>query len=222
MSGEVERTAGAYYDEKIFEAELVRLPEHWPVEFKMMLRYLERFIAPGWLVAEAGVSRPFRAILDMEDPAFFAPEDPQAAVAAYLRRTGQPGDLARGELVRAQLEGLALLYRRTVEELRGATGATPDAVSMVGGGCRNRLFCQLVADGTGLPVAAGPVEATATGNLGLQMVATGDLAGPPDVRALAGRSFPPERYEPRRSPGWDEAYGRYLGIRAAPRAAPRP
>ena len=97
------------------------------------------------LVAAAEAARPFRAILDMEDPAFFAPEDPEAAVAAYLRRTGQTladgcGTLSRGELVRSQLEGLALLYRRTVEELVSATGIRPDGICLVGGGCRNRLF----------------------------------------------------------------------------------
>ena len=169
------------------------------------------------LVTAAGSAWPFRAVLDMEDPAFFAPEDPEAAVAEYLARTGQartvgPAGLTRGELVRAQLEGLALLYRRTLEELRAAAGVDPDGICLVGGGCRNRVFCQLVADATGLPVAAGPVEATTVGNLGLQMAATGALSGPADVRALAVRSFPPQRFEPRPGGAWDEAYARYLKI----------
>jgi rhamnulokinase len=169
------------------------------------------------LVVAAEAARPFTAILDMEDPAFFAPEDPEAAVADHLRRTGQApagesGSLSLGELVRSQLEGLALLYRRTVEELVAGTGTSPDAVCLVGGGCRNRLFCQLVADATGLPVAAGPVEATAVGNIGLQMAATGALSGPADVRGLAARSFPQEHYDPHPDPRWTEAYTRYLGI----------
>jgi len=167
------------------------------------------------LVAAAASARPFRAIFDMEAPEFFAPEDPESAVAAYLRRTGQAatgGDLSRGELVRGQLEGLALLYRRTVEELRQAAGIDPDGVCLVGGGCRNRLFCQLVADATGLPVAAGPVEATSVGNIGMQMAATGALRGTAEVRELAARSFPPERYEPRSDAAWDEAYARYRAI----------
>ncbi len=63
------------------------------------------------------------------------------------------------------------------------------------------MFCQLVADATGFPVAAGPVEATAIGNLGLQMSETGALYGPADVRALVARSFPPDRYEPRPGAG---------------------
>jgi rhamnulokinase len=166
----------------------------------------------GELVASAEAARPFAAVLDMDDPAFFAPSDPEAAVAEYLSRTGQPGGLSRGELVRSQLEGLALLLRRAVGELPRASGITPDSICMVGGGCRNRLFCRLVADATGLPVAAGPVEATAIGNLGLQMVATGALGGPADVRVLCARSFPPDRYEPRPGPGWDGAYGKYLAI----------
>jgi rhamnulokinase len=185
------------------------------------------------LVAAAGAATPFAAIFDMEDPAFFAPEDPEAAVADYLRRTGQagtaavgaaraagaaangPGGLSRGELVRCQMEGLALLYRRTIGELRAATGVEPDGICLVGGCCRNQVFCQLVADATGLPVAAGPVEATAIGNLGLQMVATGELGAPADVRALAALSFPPDRYEPHPGGGWDEAYARYLRMTAA-------
>ena len=169
------------------------------------------------LVSAAESARPFRAVLDMEDPAFFAPENPEAAVAAYLQRTGQAAavgssGLTRGELVRGQLEGLALLYRRTLDELRAAAGVDPDGICLVGGGCRNRVFCQLVADVTGLPVAAGPVEATAVGNLGLQMVATGALGGPADVRTLAARSFPQERYEPRPAAAADEAYARYRQI----------
>jgi rhamnulokinase len=174
----------------------------------------------GDLVAAADAARPFRAVLDMEDPAFFAPENPEAAIAEYLARTGQAAavgaaGLTRGELVRGQLEGLALLYRRTLEELRAATGVDPDGICLVGGGCRNRVFCQLVADATGLVVAAGPVEATAVGNLGLQMAATGALGGPSDVRVLAARSFPPDRYEPHPGPAWDEAYARYRRISAA-------
>jgi rhamnulokinase len=174
----------------------------------------------GDLVAAAEAARPFRAVLDMEDPAFFAPENPEAAIAEYLVRTGQAtavgtAGLTRGELVRCQLEGLALLYRRTLEELRAAMGVDPDGICLVGGGCRNRVFCQLVADATGLAVAAGPVEATAVGNLGLQMAATGALGGPSDVRALAARSFPPDHYEPHPDPAWDEAYAQYRRISAA-------
>jgi sugar (pentulose or hexulose) kinase len=169
------------------------------------------------LVSAAESARPFRAVLDLEDPAFFAPENAEAAVTAYLERTGQaaavgPSGLTRGEMVRGQLEGLALLYRRTLDELRAATGVDPDGICLVGGGCRNRVFCQLVADATGLPVAAGPVEATAVGNLGLQMVATGALGSPADVRALAARSFPQDRYEPHPGVAWDEAYARYRRI----------
>jgi rhamnulokinase len=171
----------------------------------------------GDLVAAADAARSFRAVLDMEDPAFFAPENPEAAIAGFLARTGQAAavgsaGLTRGELVRSQLEGLALLYRRTLEELRAATGVSPDGICLVGGGCRNPVFCRLVADATGLPVAAGPVEATAVGNLGLQMAATGALDGPSDVRALAARSFPPDLYEPHPGPAWDEAYARYRSI----------
>lgn len=164
------------------------------------------------LSVAAKAAPPFAGILDLEDPAFFAPEDPERVVAEYLARTGQARSLSRGELVRAQLEGLALLYRRTIEELRQATGMRPDGISMVGGGCRNELFCQLVADATCLPVAAGPAEATAVGNLGLQCVATGELAAAKEVRELAARSFPPASYQPTVQTGWDAAYERFQDI----------
>ena len=93
-------------------------------------------------------------------------------------------------------------------------GVQVDTVHIVGGGAQNRLHCQFTADACGLPVVAGPVEATALGNVLVQMMAAGILSGLTDVREVVRRSSVVEHYEPRDRDAWDEAYGRFRRIAA--------
>jgi sugar (pentulose or hexulose) kinase len=112
--------------------------------------------------------------------------------------------------VRAILESLALKYRVVLEQLETVTGRRFDEIRVVGGGARNRLLNQFTADATGRTVIAGPIEATALGNIGLQMIATGAVGSIGEARAVIERSFPVERYVPSNTDRWDAQYRRFV------------
>jgi rhamnulokinase len=131
------------------------------------------------------------------------------AIAAFCREHGEPEPADRGEMVRSVLESLALRYRWTLERLARLQGRTFDELYVVGGGSRNRLLCQFTADALGLPVVAGPVEATAIGNAALQAVALGDLGSLQEAREVVRQSFDVEVYEPGDQGPWDQAYQRF-------------
>ena len=150
------------------------------------------------LLAAAGAEPPLERVVDIDDPAFLPPGDMPARVRAALRRTGQAVPEGRAGLVRCVLDSLALAYRRAVRQAAELAGRDPEVVHVVGGGARNELLCRLTADATALPVVAGPVEATAFGNLLVQAQATGALApGRRALRDVVAASAPTRRYEPR-------------------------
>jgi rhamnulokinase len=114
--------------------------------------------------------------------------------------------------VRAILEGLALKYRRVRDELEQVTGRRLDRVHIVGGGARNWLLCQMTADALGLPVYAGPAEATSVGNIMVQAMAAGLVSSLEEIRAVGRESSAVRRFRPRPSKEWDAAYKRFCGI----------
>lgn len=149
------------------------------------------------LLADAAAARPFAAVIDPDDASFLAPGDMPARIDAYLRRTGQNPPREPGGYVRCVLESLALAHRRTLRQAAGLAGRDPARIHLVGGGSRNELLCQWTADASGLPVTAGPAEATALGNILVQARAHGlldDLAG---MRRLVSRTQGLRHYEPR-------------------------
>lgn len=160
------------------------------------------------LVERAAAARPFVALLDPDHPDFIAPVDMPAAIRRYCRATGQPEPTDEGAMVRCILESLALAYRRTFEQLAEVVGYSVDTIHIVGGGSQNRLLCQWTAAACGVPVVAGPVEATAIGNLLVQMMGTGALQGLDQAREIVRQSAAVEHYEPADQDPWTEAYGR--------------
>ena len=151
------------------------------------------------------------SVVNTDHPDFVAPGDLPARVRAYCARTGQPAPEDEAAVVRCVLDSLALGYRRTLDDLTAVTGRPVTAVHIVGGGSRNRLLNQAVADVTGLPVTAGPVEATALGNTLVQLIALGDIEDLAQarevVRAGAGQEI--RRVEPSADDRLAERYGRY-------------
>ncbi|WP_268248918.1 FGGY-family carbohydrate kinase, partial [Pseudolysinimonas yzui] len=138
------------------------------------------------------------ALFDADDPGFLAPGDMPARIAAWLTAHDQPVPASRPELVRSILESLAAAYAQSIRDASALSGHAVEVVHLVGGGSQNELLCQLTANATGLPVLAGPVEATAIGNVLVQARAQGFVAGDLEaLRALVLRAFPPRRYEPR-------------------------
>lgn len=151
----------------------------------------------------------FRSLFDPDDAAFLHPEDMTAAIAAYCRKTGQPAPSDPPSYTRAILESLAFKYRFVLDTLEELTGARIGEVQVVGGGSRNRLLNRFTADASGRRVVAGPVEATALGNIAMQMVATGAAGSVADARAVIERSFPTDRFEPGAADRWDAHYARF-------------
>ncbi len=118
----------------------------------------------------------------------------------------------KGEMARMILESLALRYRWTLGKLEELVGHRLETLHIVGGGSRNQLLNQFTADAIGRPVVAGPVAATAAGNVLMQMLAMGYLSSLAEGRELIRRSFETKVYVPREKAAWDEAYGRFLKL----------
>jgi rhamnulokinase len=160
------------------------------------------------LVADAEQAPPLRSVVDPDDRSLQAPVNMPEQIRALCARTGEAEPETHGEVVRCALESIALGHRRAIDLLREATGADPPEVHVVGGGARNRLLCQWTADATGLPVLAGPEEATAIGNLAVQALALGELGSLDEARQVIRASFEPTIYEPGDREPWDEAAAR--------------
>jgi sugar (pentulose or hexulose) kinase len=139
----------------------------------------------------------FRSVIDLDDPVFLPPGDMPARIQAACRTAGQPVPETPAAVTRCILDSLALAHRRAVEAAQRLSGTEVEAVHIVGGGARNELLCRLTADACGRPVLAGPVEATALGNILVQArsahVLTGGLEA---LRALLRETQEIKRYEP--------------------------
>ena len=174
------------------------------------------------LTERARAAPAFGPLIDPNHPDFVAPGDMPTAIRERCRATGQRVPEDAGEVVRCALESLALAYRQTFDELAEIRGTPVDTVHIVGGGSQNRLLCQFTADACGVPVVAGPVEATAMGNLLVQMIAAGALGSLAEAREVVRASVAVERYEPRDGTAWDEAYGRFRQLAGAVMEADSP
>jgi rhamnulokinase len=171
------------------------------------------------LVRMAEASPPLISFVEPNDPRFLAPGDVPDRIQAFCAETGQAVPQDAGAVIRCVLESLALKHRQTVRLLAEATGVTPTQLHIVGGGALNPLLCQWTADAAELPVLAGPVEATAIGNVAAQAIALGELSSLDEARAVIRASFEPTVYEPSGSPAWREAGERFDDISTAAPAA---
>jgi rhamnulokinase len=140
------------------------------------------------------------ALFDANDPRLAAPGDMPARIAAVLDEAGTPVPATRAAFARTIVESIAAAFARAVGTAGRLTGREIDVVHIVGGGALNRLLCQATADRAGLPVLAGPVEATALGNVLVQARAHGWFGADASLETLreaVAAAFPPERFEPR-------------------------
>ncbi|MGQ9628001.1 MAG: rhamnulokinase [Anaerolineae bacterium] len=164
------------------------------------------------LTEMAAKAKPFKAIINPDDPAFIHPEDMVSEIRAFCGRTGQKVPEEKGEVIRCILESLALRYRWTLERLEELLGRRLNKIHIVGGGSQNRLLCQFTASSCGREVLTGPVEATAIGNVIMQALGQGHLASLGEARELVRRSFDVLSYEPVEGARWDEAYERFVQV----------
>lgn len=153
---------------------------------------------------------PFAAVIDPDDERLLRPGDMPARIVALSAENGMPLPPDPGAITRCIFESLALKYRWTVEHLEEVTGSKIQTIHVVGGGARNRVLCQMTADACGRLVLAGPVEATAIGNLLVQAIALGLVASLAEARELVKRSMAIDVYEPKSTERWDEAWRRSL------------
>lgn len=161
------------------------------------------------LAAEAPA---FRSIVDPDQSCFLGPPDMTVAIAEECKRTGQPVPETVGQFVRCALESLALKYRAVVGWLEGLTGTPIEVIHIVGGGSKNHLLNQFAADASGRPVVAGPVEATALGNVMIQARSAGDVSSLADIRDVVRKSEQIDEFTPQDQSAWNDAWGRLIEI----------
>ena len=162
-------------------------------------------------------------VFDPDDDALLAPDDMPAQIEAVCRATGQAAPDTPGEMVRSILVSLACKYRLVLERLMRVTGRRVDVVHVIGGGVQNELLCRLTADLIDRPLLAGPVEATALGNVLVQARATGELGSLEELRAVAAASVDPAVFEPAdRRDEADATYRRFLEVTGLAVEQPEP
>ena len=152
------------------------------------------------LAAEAD---PLVTLVDPNHPSLVAPADMPAAIQQLAKETGEPIPETTAAIVRTALESVAAACRRTVRELEQLLGRDLTTIHVVGGGVKNALLCQMIADACGREVVAGPVEATAIGNLLVQLTATGNAVDLRAIREVVRNSFDLARFQPKDTAAWD-------------------
>lgn len=153
----------------------------------------------------------FLSIVDPDDPTFILPQSMPVALADFCHRTGQPEPTEPGALIRCALESLALRYRWVLDRLEELLGRRLEVIHIVGGGSQNALLCQFTADACNRQVLAGPVEATAIGNVLVQAIGLGLLGSLREAREMVCRSFEVRAYDPKDPERWQDPYDRFLG-----------
>jgi rhamnulokinase len=158
------------------------------------------------------VEQPLQAFINPDAQDFMAPNDMPEAIRSFCSRTGQKVPESKGAVLRCALESIAMKFRHVLGMCEELAGGRLETIHIVGGGTKNRQLCQAAADACGRRVVAGPVEATATGNLMMQAVAAGDVASIAEAREVIRRSFPVEEFEPHNTAAWDDAYAKFLKV----------
>ncbi|HZG55660.1 rhamnulokinase [Paenibacillus sp.] len=164
------------------------------------------------LAALAAAAPAHAAYIDPDDDRFLNPSDMPSEIRAYCRETGQAVPDTEGEVIRCVLESLAMKYRLVLERTEALAGKTFGGLHIVGGGIQNELLCRLTANAIRRPVWTGPAEGSAIGNVVVQLIAAGDIAGLAEGRRLVRDSFGIATYEPEDAETWAAEYERFLRI----------
>jgi len=163
----------------------------------------------------ADASPSFRSLIHPNDPVFLSPEDMVSSIQEWCREHEEPVPQTEGEIIRCALESLALKYRDVLEGIEKLTGETVETIHIVGGGCKNTVLNQFTANACGKRVIAGPVEATALGNVLIQARAAGEIGSLADIRKVVKASSDLDIFEPQQTQEWNAAYQRYRQLTAS-------
>ena len=150
-------------------------------------------------------AKPMQCFIDPDDPRFTPPGNQIKRIREFCEETGQYVPQTDGEIVRCIYESLAMKYKYTFENLQKCTGRTFEAIHMVGGGTKDGFLCQMTADATNVPVIAGPIEATAAGNIAVQLIAAGEIKDLSEAREIIADSFSVQEFNPQ-DKSFDEYY----------------
>ena len=164
------------------------------------------------LTEMALAAKPFQCFINPNDDLFTPQGDMPSRIREFCQKTGQHVPESAGEIVRCIFESLVLCYRQTIESIESMTGKRYNSINIVGGGTKEAILCQYAADASNRVVYAGPVEATAIGNIALQVIASGEIADITEAREVIRDSFEIKVYEPNHTSEWDEAYNRFIEI----------
>lgn len=177
-------------------------------------KWLEQGHNYSWddLTFMAGEAEPLAAIINPDDPRLVAPADMPETLGELCRESQQPAPETPGAVIRLALESLALKYRQVLGWLEELVGGRIETIHVVGGGTQNRRLCQMTADACHRRVVAGPIEATAIGNLMMQAVAAGDVASIAQAREVIRASFDVQEYMPEHPQPWDDAWPRFAAL----------
>ena len=166
------------------------------------------------IVKKAEKATPFAGFIDPDDEMFLNPKNMVASIIEYLKKSGQSAPDADdiGGIARIIFESLALKYRYVFELLGKASGKRIEKIHMIGGGIQNAMLTQFTANALGADVMAGPVEATAAGNILMQAVGTGEIGTLDELRAVVRRTHEPVRYVPKDIEEWQKQYDRFTRV----------
>jgi rhamnulokinase len=165
------------------------------------------------LTRMAGSAPAFSSLIDPCDPSFLSPMNMPLSIQSYCQQTGQMIPSEKGEILRCAFESLALEYRWVAEQIDRLTGKAHPTIHILGGGSQNKLLNQFTANATGRTVIAGPVEATAIGNILVQAIAMGEISSLAEGRELVRNSFAAEIYHPEGGLEWGQAFQRFVQLK---------
>lgn len=157
-------------------------------------------------------SESFRSFIDPDAPELSAHGNLPDKIRAYCKKTGQPVPETVGQLVRCIYESLALKYRLALEQISECTGKIFEVLHLMGGGTKDGFLCELASQSLGIPVIAGPIEATALGNIILQLIALGEIESIEKGRKIIAETEKVKIFKETHTPDWDEAYDRFCKI----------
>lgn len=160
----------------------------------------------------ARTSKPFEYFIDPDFDLFAQPGSMPQKISDCCEKTGQGRPETDGALVRCIYESLALKYKFAIEQIESNTGKKFDVLHLLGGGTKDSFLCQMTADSLNIPVIAGPTEATAIGNILLQLIALGDIKDVNEARNIVKNQESLKRYVPTNSEEFEAAYQKYIKI----------
>ena len=166
----------------------------------------------GELEVMAQQAEPFQSFIDPDSPEFNTTGDIPGRIRAFCERTGQKVPETIGDIMCCINQSLALKYRYALEQIETITGKHFNMINMIGGGIQSKLLCQMTASANNRKVLAGPVEATALGNIAVQLMALGEIKDIKEARQIIANSEKTYEYFPQDKEKWDAAYEKFKTI----------